>query len=498
MKVQNSEKHALDKTKLVINFNEGDVPSLHPHDLSSIVRGVTLCKYLYEGLTRLSLAGNYELAGAEKVEQSPCGKFYTFTLRENYYSNGEPVTAFDYENFWKEALKAESKCPNAHLLYCIKNAEKAKKRELDLEQVGVKALDDRTLSVELVEPCPYFLSLLSLPVFLPFKGEGPPLFNGPYSVEKWNKNDKIFLKSNPHFWDHSKIAIDNVEILMVQDVMAAFSLYEDGKIDWFGDPFCWLPSEILSNTLPNGRLSKGKDVMYPFWIYLNTEHFPLSSPLIRQALSSVISRNKISEHIFCGESPLLTPIPHEVFGENAITDGDVEKGRDFFEKGLKELGLTKATFPPLTLSSSRMGSFRRLAEYLQETWQKELGITVNLDIQEWGTFYANIVNGDYQAGGYFISSEYDDPLSCLETLSMANNRPQWNHPRYQEIMSQLKSATDPSRRKSLFREAQDILKNEMPVIWVVNKNQYYSYRKDLKGVCFDHQGSPDIRHAYFD
>ncbi len=489
----------LDKEVLKLNFTEGDVPSLHPDDLSLIVRGVALSKWIYEGLTRLAPSGEYELAGAEEYTESPCKKIYTFKLRNNSYSNGEPVTAFDYENFWKASLKPTSRSLKVHLLYCIKNAERAKKGEVPIDEVGVKALDAQTLVVELEAPTPHLFKLLALPLFVPFKEKNKlALSNGPYCVTKWQKNDRLLLEANPYFWGHADTRIPKIEIFMIKNASTAFSMYQNGELDWIGDPFCWLPSEIVLAEIAGHRLKKQEGTIYPFWIHLNTTSFPLSSPLVRKALSCVIDREAITSHVLAADDPLLVPTINCSYSKMAAFDSNIELGKRFLDEGMKNLGLTRETFPTLTLSSCDLDNFKKLAAYLQETWQKNLGIKVELDIKDWNTFFSNIATGNYQMGGYYDSADYASPLANLEPLAFRTNYPKWQSEKYKITIEKLKREGDPIIQKKMLQQASDILKDEMPILWLTNKGMHHAYRKDLHGLCFDQRGLPDFRWAYFD
>ncbi|MEM7174658.1 MAG: peptide ABC transporter substrate-binding protein [Chlamydiota bacterium] len=494
---ENQSSNIPNEDILKFNFVIGDVPSLNPHELGSGGRGVALGKWLFEGLTRLNPKGEHELAGAEKVEISPCKTRYTFTLKSNHFSNGSPVTAHDYERSWKRALALDSKCSKAHLFYYIKNAEKAKKGALPIEQVGIKALDKKTLLVELNHPTPYFLNLLSSPLFAPFQIDREQIVScGPYMVEERKKDDYLLLKASPFFWDADQISIKKVKVFMIQDAMTAFSLYEKKDIDWIGDPFSYLPSEILCSEIDKGTLFRGPDVVFPYWVYMNTEHFPVSSPLIRYALHCVIDRNEIAGHLLTEDEALHTPLPTP-FGPSS-PNYNLEKGRALFEQALKELGLTRKTFPTLKISSASTTLHRRLAEYLQGRWQSTLGIKVDLDVQEWSTFYANIAKGNYQIGGFFTSGDYSDPVSFLELLARENNFSRWEHAQYREVIEQLKRTSDSRLRSQLLAQAEEILKKEIPIIWIVNRVQYHAYRPNLKGLCFDQRGMLDLRWAYFE
>ncbi|MEM7175540.1 MAG: peptide ABC transporter substrate-binding protein [Chlamydiota bacterium] len=495
-KKSTKEKPGAEKT-LTLNFAIGG--SLHPYDLSVVATRVALSKWIFEGLTRLNQAGEYEPAGAEKIEISPCGRVYTFTIRDHNYSNGDPVTAFDYERFWKQSLEPSSNCLKAFLFYPIKNAENAKKGLVPTDEVGVKAIDEKTLVVELNHPFSPFLGFLSLPIFVPFKKDAQenPLFNGPFIPKEWKKENYLFLEKNRHFWDSSKVNLDAIKILMLQDAISALSLYDQGAIDWIGLPFCYLPSEISQAKIAKKEFTKQAEIACPFWIYLNTQSFPLSSPAIRKALSCAIDREEVAKYIFAGVTPLFDPIPDSPTQHSLSSEA--QNARELFNQGLKELGLTEKTFPILKLSScSDIDVYKKLSEHLQQRWQKVLGIRVELEVQEWNFFVSNINNGNYQLGGCFVSRDYNHPLAHLEQLASPSNESLWDFPEYQTLISKLKRESDLQKQKDLIQKAVEILRDEVPVIWVVNKSQYGAHRKDLKGLCFDQKGQPDLRWAYFD
>lgn len=475
-----------------------DFPSLDPHDLCSRLTGSNVGKWVFEGLTRLNLEGEYELAGAEKVDISPCEMRYTFTLRKNCYSNGEPVTASDYEYAWKKAISPKSNCAKAFSFYCIKNAENIKNGSTSLENFGVTARDDRTLVVDLEYPAPYFLKLVASSLFAPFKTKGNEVFlNGPYTIDEWQHEDYFTLKVNPFFWDKGRIQVPKVKVCIIEDPNTVFSLYQSGEVDLIGGPFNLISSDILSAEIPKGTfLKEGNHSSLPFWVYLNTESFPLSSPYIRRALGYAVNREEISRHVLVGDDPLFTPFPNTQLSEESV-HYDPVKAKQLFEKGLEELGLTKETFPTLKLSSCSYIFHRKFAEYAQEQWRHTLGIQVDLDVQDWATFYSNLAKGNYQLGGIIFCSEYDDPLAYLETLASHFSFSKWKHAPYQELVYKIKQEKDPQIRGKLAREAEAILYQEMPVIWVVNRSHYYAYRRDLKGLCFDHLGLFDLSFAYF-
>ena len=254
---------------------------------------------------------------------------------------------------------------------------------------------------------------------------------------------------------------------------------------------------LFQQRLLRGNLSRGKDVIFPFWIYLNTKDPALRSPHIRRALSQVINRLEVAKHIYIGDKPLFKPVPHGSFGDRSSTE-NLMLGQKLFNQGLEELGLTKESFPSLKISFYPLGSHKEFAIYLKDTWKKALGIDVDLDGKEWSTFYADMLRGAYQMGGVYVGSDYNDPLACLELLAMENNLSNWQNRNYQQVIYKLKCENDVEKRKRLLKEAEKILQDEMPIIWVVNLTQHSSYPVNLKRLCFDQRGLPDLRWAYFE
>ncbi|MFZ0565821.1 MAG: peptide ABC transporter substrate-binding protein, partial [Chlamydiales bacterium] len=388
----NSSKNTATNT-LRLNFLDGDIFGLHPNQLQRHICGRALSKLIYEGLTRINQQGEPTLAGADSVEISQDGLQYTFTLRSHMWSDGTRVTTYDYEQAWKEALSPNSTSAWAHLLYIINNAQEAKLGEALLDQVGIKALDERTLVVQLCSPTPYFLELIAQPVFLPVKydNQNRLCFNGPFLVKRWEKEESLYLRANPDFWNREEVHLNGIDISMIRDPNTAFSMYQKGSIDWVGGPFCALSDEDLEHLMREERINKRK-ANRPFWIYFNTERSPFNSTAIRQAFNIAIDRKYIP-HILVGNNSLYTPLPSQLTLCEPSIIYDEKLSRQLFQKGVEELRLSRDDFPKIELTYFNTPSHKRLAEYLKETWENTFGITVKLEGLEWGVFCDHLEEG---------------------------------------------------------------------------------------------------------
>lgn len=489
-------------SSLRIDFQEGDLPSLHPHALMIYLRGICVAKTLFECLTRIDEQGVAKLAGAKSVEVSPDRCQYTFTLRDNCWSDGSPVTAFQYEKAWKEALSPTGSCSRADLLYMIKNAQEAKAGKTPLDQVGVQAIDEKTLKVELAYPSSHFLELVAQPICAPLvnpQGKEPTEFNGPFIVQAWKKGDHLQLAANPHFWDRKQISLKQINIFMVEDSSTAFSLYEKGEIDWIGVPLCPLSTDLIHHLKKQSSL-RSHPIDRAFWVFLNTERPTLRSPYIRKALSQVVDRASITKHILIGGHPLNKPLPHKLLPASSyqIVE-DLDEAKECFKQGLKELGLTEESFPPLVITYSQQSNRKQIAEYLQQLWGNAFGIKVQVQAQEWNVLRSNLGKGQFEISACFEAAFYKDPLELLDRFTTLNpcNFSQWSNSLYGEKVAQAKREREPQQRLLLLNQAEKILMEQTPFIPICSDELLFAHHPDLKGYAFDYVGAVDFSRAYF-
>jgi oligopeptide transport system substrate-binding protein len=503
-KIENKGNMVKETSCLRINFQEGDPSSLHPH-LGVDLRSHAVETALYEGLVRIDSDGTIILTGAEKVSISPSQKTYTFRLRPMQWSNGEEVTALHFENAWKKALSPQSICARSDLFYPIKNAEKAKKGEVPVEEIGVQALDSKTLVVELENPAPYFLDLLFSPIFSPLYDDSlePSVFNGPFIISTWKRKESLELIANPYYWDKENVRLQRIHISLVEDSQTALALFEKGEIDWIGDPFSLLPIDSIPFLIRSGRVST-KDVAKIYWLYCNTTTPVLHSANIRRALSYAVNRNALVEHIFYGQLPSHSPLPKTLTllkRSSLPLEGDMGKAREFFAKGLAELQLTSETFPTLVLSYSHLPGQKQLVQTLQQSWKESLGINVKLQEADWNTFFSNLHRGNYQMGGCLRNAFFKDPfyhLSLFKQSDSATNPTTWTNPAYQDLLDQAVKITDMDKRIAILQQAEEMLLDAMPVIPIYSQTCQFLLGENIKGVTIDDLERIDFKKIYFE
>ncbi len=487
------------KQVLRINFQDGDLPSTHPH-IGIDYRIRSLQSALFEGLTRMDPSGIPQPAAAEKIFISDDQTRYTFILRSTCWSNHEPVTAYHFADAWKKAIEKDSNCLRPDLFYIIKNGEKIKKGELPLTSVGIRAHDVRTLEIELEHPAPYFLELISNPIFSPlFDDRSEPIvFNGPFLIDTWKLDQVIALKKNPLYWDAKKVSLDRIEILVITDPLTAFQLFEKGQLDWIGSPFSTLPSDMIPACEKTGLL-KMKAVARIYWLYCNSERLPFNNASIRKALSYAINRKAIVDHVLLGQQAAMAPLP---VGLSLVQDVRLSEeanellAKQYFAKGLEELHLTEETFPKITLSHSHITGQRQLAEVIQSNWQKILGINVVLEGSEWNHFFSDLSKGNFDVGGCIKSALFKDPIYHLELLQekqLSYNVSRWEDPLYKKLLQQARETPNKQLRTQLLQQAESILLEEMPVIPVYSETYLYMIHPHIQNVVIHDLGHVDFK-----
>jgi oligopeptide transport system substrate-binding protein len=384
----------------------------------------------------------------------------------------------------------------------LKNAKEAKEGELTFEGVGVKAIDNETLVIELANPSPHFLELVAQCTYAPLidaQEKEPRQFNGPFLIKEWRRGDYLQLAPNPYYWDHEHISLKQIDILMVQNVMTAFSLFEKNEVDWTGYPLGVLPAELV-NHLQVQNILISQPVARAYWMFLNTEKTHLSSPSIRRALSLALNRSIIATHVMVDGRPLSKPIPSMLLPSSAIPlKEDLLEAQAEFEQGLKELGLTKETFPSLTINYSQQANRKSFAEHIQEIWTKAFGIKIQLEAKDWNMFRSDLEKGLYEIGASYNAMICTDPLEPLErfTKITPSNFSKWVNPQYQEKISLAKKEKDVKLRMEYLADCEQILMDQMPFIPICSEVLLFAHHPDLKGYVIDGVGNIDFGRSFF-
>lgn len=492
------KKNMNSKSKILKTSSTLTCHSFHPQKTLDAA-DATICKALYEGLTRVDLKGNVDLALAEKVEISSCKKIYTFTLRFSKWSNGKAIVSKHFTEAWKTALDPKNGITRqARKLFIIRNAKQIYEGNLTANDLAVYSPNDQTVVVELEHPAPYFLQLLAEPVYSPIfdiNEAEPTIFNGPFNVEQFEIDKKLVLKKNPLYWDAKSVKLEGIQISSIKDGNTAFSMYEKGDLDWIGTPF----SEVPVQSLRSISSIKNLNTSSPFWIYFNVENNKLKSANMRKALAYAVDRSEIVKKIALFQKELYTIIPTEVSyvdSSSYISNYNLENAKALFAKGLKELELEKEEIT-LTLNHSNYDLHEKIAVYLKDLWEKTFGIKITLRKDDWKTFYGRLVSNDYDIGGCYVCNLYNHPSSLLDRFE-GSYISTWSNSSFKQLFRKAKYATKESEQYSYFKQAEEILMEEMPVIALYNQNNLFVCKDNLKNAFPSKFTYADFKWAYFE
>ncbi|UYZ13286.1 peptide ABC transporter substrate-binding protein [Brevibacillus sp. WF146] len=498
------------KSGKVLRVNLGyEIPTADP-SLSEDPVSAAIVRATFDGLTRTGPDGKPQPSIAEKIDVSADLLTYTFHLRDAKWSNGDPVTAHDFEYAWKRALDPKTGANYAYQLYYLKNGKKANRGEAKLDEVGVKALDAKTLQVTLEQPTPFFLELTSFPTYYPVNKKvaeanpkwaneaGTHVGNGPFKLAAWEHKQKLTLVKNDKYWDKDAVKLDRIEGTMVEDENTELAMFDNGELDWAGQPLGQLPPDALPYLKEEGLLQT-QPIAGVYYYKFNTEQPPFTNAKIRKAFAYALNRKALSDEGVIGTHlpalgfvpPTMTVSSHPYFKDN-----DAETAKKLLAEGMKELGISK--LPPITLSYNTSEAHKKIAEAIQKQWRQTLGAEVKLENKEWKVFLEDLHNGSYQIARYGWLGDFNDPINYLELFMEkdgGNNDTHWENAEYRKLLTQSATQTDPEKRRELLVQAEAILMDEMPVLPIYYYTQSYVKRDHVQGVLIDGLGFIDWKWA---
>lgn len=472
----------------------------------------------FEGLTRIGPTGKVQNAIAKEIDVSKDLMTYTFTLRKDAkWTNGDPVTAHDFEFAWKWVLNPENQSKYAYQLYYLKNAEAANAGKVPLNEIGVEALNNQTLKVRLENPTPYFLQLTAFYTYFPVNSriakQYPKWFrdagklytsNGPFKMVEWDHHNKIVLTKNENYWDRDAVTLKRIEMYMINNPLTEINMFQTGELDWAGSPTGTIPTEAIPSLKATGDL-KVQPIAGTYWYKFNTEKVPLNNVHIRKALSYAIDRQLIVNRITQGgQIPATAAVPPTMIPENRegyFHDAQINKAKQLLQKGLRELGYSTVNeLPPITLSFNTDDAHAKVAQAIQDMWKRNLGIAVELNNAEWAVYIEQLHQGDYQIGRMGWLGDFNDPINFLELFKEpgGNNDTRWYNQEFKALLEKSANETDPEKRLELLKEAESILMNEMPVMPIYFYTNVWVQSQNLHNVVLSGLGDAQFKWAYFE
>ncbi|MFN0245131.1 MAG: peptide ABC transporter substrate-binding protein [Planctomycetota bacterium] len=473
--------------------NSAEPSSLDPAAASGVPEGRVL-RFLFEGLCVKDPRTLEPAPGvAERWDVSPDGTLYTFHLRADArWSNGDVVTAEDFRASFRRLLDPRTAAPYGALLWPVVGAREWSNRVDEhgesvrsFDDVAIRAIDARTLAIELERPLPYFLDLLASPPCLPVHVRSIEastargvrhwthpenlVTNGPYTLALRRVNDRLRFARSATYWDARHVGFATVDCLAVEHPVTALNLYLTGEVGWIDNP----PPAVIPELAGRDDF-RARPFLATYFYRINVTRPPLDDRRVRRALALTIDRSAITEQVMrAGERPAFGLVPPGARDHDGVelahardADGfaiDVAEARALLVDA--GYGTGGRALPTVEIHYNNQGSHKDVAEIVADGWRKHLGIATRLLNQEWKVALDTQRTLGYQVSRSSWVADHLDPIGFLEvfTSTSENNRTGFADARYDALIERATRARG-SERRELLADAERRLLEELPIL----------------------------------
>lgn len=512
-----------------LNLVLGSEPKTLDASIATDLYSSQILSQVMEGLTRVEVENGKDVikpAAAESWKTSEDGLVWTFTIRDHNWSDGEKVTAKQFEYSMMRTLNPDTGAAYASLLYPIKNAREYNSGEAKAEDVGIKALDDKTLQITLGSPCAYFLDLTYFKVMQPLRedkikefGEtygteaDTLIYNGPFKIQDWVHNSKVELVKNDGYWDKDSVKLDKVTMKIIDQEDSRMGELSNGSLDSAG---VTMPDWVEKfDATGNFEVLKSKDpsVTYTFFNQ-NNKYF--KNDKIRKAFILAEDREGRIKTLFrnVGEAAYAWCPPQVLMGDMEYREASGIRPLDELKEkypdpkallieGLKEIGEdpNPENMKITWLESGTSARSKEFAEFNQQNVKKALGVNLEIQYVEWPQFQAKTKALDFDIASMAWTGDYNDPSTFFDMwTSDANIVPTgWKNEEYDKAILEASKTQDQKERLELFKKAEEILIVEDAVVspGIFRARQTY-VRKYVKDLMYPLFGTIECKYAYTD
>ena len=484
-----------------IHIGNGAEPeSLDIHH-SSGVSEANIQRDLFEGLVTLGADASLLPGAAESWVVSDDGLTYTFSLRPDArWSNDDPVTAHDFVYAIRRGLSPETAADYAFILYPIKNAEAITRGEIDnMDELGVRALDDHTLEIVLKAPTPYFLDMLTHQMAFPLHQKsveahgdqwtrpGNMVSNGAYRLDAWVPQDHVKLAKNPAFHAADEVRIDEIYFYPTEDVGQELKRYRAGELDITydvpADRVAWLV-ENLNDEFENFPY------LGTYYYAINTTAPPFDgNRALREALSLAIDRELLTEKITrAGEVPAYAFVPPGVMNyaqQSRDTATLTKEEREAEARALyEEAGYSPDNPLVVEILYNTSDNHKKIAIAIAAMWKQVLGVEATLRNEEWKVYLASRDEKNFQIARASWVGDYNDANTFLELfLSDAGpmNTTGFADPQFDELVRAAAFQPDLVQRAAMLKEAEGVLLDEAALIPIYHYTTQHMVKPHVGG-----------------
>ena len=504
----------------LVYYDSNEIRTLVQWDASD-TQSFTILNNAFEGLYRLDANHEPQPALAEDCTVSDDGLVYTFTLREGLqWSNGTPLTANDFVFAWLKQMSSDATNGyNFIMTDYIVNGLEYGEGTATADQVGVKALDDRTLEVTIKNPTPYFLYLTTLSMYFPLneayvteQGDNygitadNMIYCGPYTITSYDPAVGTSMVKNETYWDAANVSIPKVEVKIIKDQSSALNTYLAGSLD---------KVNLSSADVPTYQSDPEFHTVTEFrstYLQFNLDDPAMSNLNIRKALGYAIDRSILADTILGdGSTAAEGLVSFGVSGDGTktfrelngnLSPFDADKAKEYWDKGVAELGYT----PELSMLIADDSATKQIATFVQSQFRDNLGIEVAIDSKTSKARNELMDNNNYQFAITAWGADYDDAMTFLDlwiaqsdTGKSTPYRGNYANPDYTSLITSAKADANAETRLQSLLDAEKMLVDTDAVISPLYfKGFAYLQRSDVQNLIVHPLGNPvEFKYASF-
>ena len=507
------------KDELTVNLGY-ELESIDPA-INDETYGFIYINHAFEGLLTKDISNKIVGGSSDKWEISEDKLKYTFRIREDAkWSDGKKLTADDFVYSYRRVVDPKTASPIAYLMYYIKNAKNINMGKKQIDTLGVTAIDENTLTIELENPTLYFEDILaSGGCYVPVREDiinkygddwtwNPESYigNGAYKMTERKPDELIAFELNTNYWDYKNQVAKKINFVLIADEYISLNAVRTGDVDFSinAPPIGEIESLIKEN------LMAVSDIIGVYYLDLNNKDKTLSDKRVRKALSLAIDRNYIVSNI--GHGKLIAAesfVPPVVKGveksfreesSNFIIANNYSNNIIEAKKLLAEAGYPNGeNFPILEVKVSS-GFYTTVLEAIQEMWKNNLNIDVIVRTEESKITLPFRQSGKYQMARTSWTGDYNDPLTMLQIMTSESdiNYSGFSNERYDYLINFATTSTNEKDRMEALKEAEAILFEEMPIIPFIYRTDFLVVNPKLKNYIDDPLGRYRFNYAYIE
>ncbi len=507
------------KDELTVNLGY-ELQSIDPA-INDETYGFIYINHAFEGLLTKDINGKIVGGSSDKWEISEDKLKYTFHIREDAkWSDGKKLTADDFVYSYRRVVDPKTASPIAYLMYYIKNAKDINIDKKQIDTLGVTAIDENTLTIELENPTLYFEDILaSGGCYVPVREDiinkygddwtwnsESYIGNGAYKMTERKPDELIAFELNTNYWDYKNQVAKKINFVLIADEYISLNAVRTGDVDFSinAPPIGEIESLIKEN------LMAVSDIIGVYYLDLNNKDKTLSDKRVRKALSLAIDRNYIVSNI--GHGKLIAAesfVPPVVKGveksfreesSNFIIANNYSNNIIEAKKLLAEAGYPNGeNFPILEVKVSS-GFYTTVLEAIQDMWKNNLNIDVVVRTEESKITLPFRQSGKYQIARTSWTGDYNDPLTMLQIMTSESdiNYSGFSNERYDYLINFATTSTNEKDRMEALKEAESILFEEMPIIPFIYRTDFLVVNPKLKNYIDDPLGRYRFNYAYIE